>query len=109
MVDNFGIKYIKKDDLDHLIRMLEKYYDVAVDLDGKEFVKIELDWDYENKRVHLSMAPYLQKALQQFDNLVPTHRHDSPYPHIEPKKGAKQQYSEYDTSAPVGKDKQKHV
>jgi hypothetical protein len=63
VVDNFGIKYIKKDDLDHLIRMLEKYYDVAVDLDGKEFVKIELDWDYENKRVHLSMAPYLQKAL----------------------------------------------
>jgi hypothetical protein len=33
------------------IRTLEKYYDVAVDLDGKEFVKIELDWDYENKRL----------------------------------------------------------
>jgi len=62
VVDDFGIKYINKDGLDHLIRMLEKYYDVAVDLDGKEFVKIELDWDYENKRVHLSMAPYLQKA-----------------------------------------------
>ena len=55
------------------------------------------------------MAPYLQKALQQFDNLVPTHRHDSPYPHIEPKYGAKQQYAEYDTSAPVGKDEKKHV
>jgi len=78
-------------------------------LDGKEFVKIELDWDYENKRVHLSMAPYLQKALRQFDNIVPTHRHDSPYPHIEPKYGAKQQYAKYDTSAPVGKDEQKHV
>jgi hypothetical protein len=72
-------------------------------------VKIELDWDYENKRVHLSMAPYLQKALRQFDNIVPTQRHDSPYPHIETKYGAKQQYAEYDTSAPVGKDKQKHV
>ena len=45
VVDNFGIKYINKDDLDHLIQTLEKYYDVAVDLDGKEFVKIELDWD----------------------------------------------------------------
>ncbi len=82
MVDDFGIKYINKDDLDHLIQMLEKCYDVAVDLDGKEFVKIELDWDYENKRVHMSMAPYLQKALRQFDNIVPTHRHDSSYPHI---------------------------
>jgi hypothetical protein len=35
------------------------------------------------------MAPYLQKALRQFDNIVPTHRHDFPYPHIEPKYGAK--------------------
>ena len=109
VVDDFGIKYISKDDLDHLISTLEKYYEVSVDLDGKEFVKIELDWDYENKRVHLSMAPYLQKALRQFDNIVPTKRHDSPYPHIETKYGAKQQYAEYDTSAPVGKDEQKHV
>jgi hypothetical protein len=70
--------------LDHIVWSLEKHYNVAVDLDGKEFVKIEFDWDYENKRVHLSMAPYLQKALRQFDNLVTTHRHDSPYPHIDP-------------------------
>jgi hypothetical protein len=109
VVDDFGIKHFKQEDLDHLIRSLEKQYDVAVDLGRKEFVKIELDWDYENKRVHLSMAPYLQKALRQFDNLVPTHHHDSPYPHIEPKYGVKQQYAKYDTSAPVRNDEQKHV
>ncbi len=109
VVNAFGIKYLKQDDLDHLVWLLEKHYDVAVDLDGKEFVKIELDWDYENKRVHLSMAPYLQKAPQQFNNLVPAHYHESPYPHIELKYCAKQQYTEYDTSAPVGKDEQKHV
>ncbi len=38
VVDDFGIKYISKDDLDHLICTLEKYYEVSVDLDGKEFV-----------------------------------------------------------------------
>ncbi len=43
VVDNFGIKYLKQEDLDHLIQSLKKHYDVAVDLDGKEFVKIELD------------------------------------------------------------------
>ena len=63
VVDDFGIKYLKKEDLDHLIQLLEKYYNVAINLDGKEFVKIQLDWDYENRRVHLSIAPYLQKAL----------------------------------------------
>jgi hypothetical protein len=109
VVDDFGIKYIKQADLDHLIASLEKYYDVTVDLEGKEYVKIELDWDYENKRVHLSMAPYLQKALRQFDNVIPTQRQDSPYPYIEPKYGAKQQFAAYDRTTPVGKEEQKYV
>ena len=47
VVDDFGIKYLKKKDLDHLIHTLEKYYKVTVDLEGKEYVKIELDWDYK--------------------------------------------------------------
>ena len=109
VVDDFGIKYLKQADLDHLITALKKHYDVTVDLEGKEYMKIELDWDYENKRVHLSMAPYLQKALRQFDNLVPTQHQDSPYPFTKPKYGAKQQFAEYDISTPSGKEDQKYV
>ncbi len=74
--------------MDHLIQTLEKHYDVSVDLEGKEFMKIQLDWDYKNRKVHLSMAPYLQKALRQFDNIIPSKRQDSPYPYTEPKYGA---------------------
>jgi len=55
------------------------------------------------------MAPYLQKALQQFDNIVPSKYQDSPYPYTEPKYGAIQQFAEYDTSAPVGNNEQKYV
>jgi hypothetical protein len=109
VVDNFGIKYLKQEDLDHLIQSLKKHYDVAVDLSRKEFVKIELDWDYKNRKIHLSMAPYLQKSLQQFNNIVPTKCQDSPYPYTKPKYGARQQFAENDTSAPVGKEKQKYV
>ena len=73
-----------------------------MDLEGKEFVKIELDWDYDNGNVHLSMQPYLQKSLRQFDNVVPSKRHDSPSPHVEPKYGAKKQFAEYDNSPQLG-------
>jgi len=52
VVNDFGIKYLKKEDLDHLIQTLEKHYDVSVDLKGKEFMKIQLDWDYENRKIH---------------------------------------------------------
>jgi hypothetical protein len=109
VVDDFGIKYLRKEDLDHLIQTLEKYYKVTVDSEGKEYVKIELDWDYDKGQVHLSMQPYLQKALRQFDNIVPSKRQDSPYPHVEPKYGAKEQFAEYDTSPPAGPEAQKHV
>ena len=57
VVDDFGIKYLKREDLDHLIKSLEKYYEVTVDPEGKEYVKIELDWDYNKREVHLSMMP----------------------------------------------------
>jgi hypothetical protein len=109
VVDDFGIKYITKQDLDHLINALKKYYDVSVDMEGKEYVKIELDWDYEHRKAHLSMKPYLLKALRQFNNLIPTKKQDAPYPHVPPKYGEKQQYAEYDNSPTVGKDKQKEV
>ncbi len=104
IVDDFGIKYFRTEDLDHLINTVKKYYDVKVDPEGKELVKIELDWDYKNKNVHLSMKPYLDKSLRQFDNVVPTKRQHSPYPHVEPKYGAKQQFAEYNESELAGDD-----
>ena len=48
------------------------------------------------------MKPYLDKALRQFGNVVPSKRQFSPYPHVEPKYGSKQQFAEYDKSEPVG-------
>ncbi len=63
IVNNFGIKYFTTEDLDHLINTLKKYYDVKVNPEGKELVKIELDWDYKNRKVHLLMKPYLNKSL----------------------------------------------
>ncbi len=99
VVDNFGIKYMKEADLDHLIRTLRQYYNVSVDLEGKEYVKIELDWDYDNGCVHLSMAPYLKKALAQFGVETPKKLQHSPYAFVPPKYDAKVQFVEHDTSA----------
>lgn len=101
VVDDFGIKYVKEDDLNHLITTLEEHYQVKVDKKGWEFVKIELDWEYDKGRVHLLMAPYLNKALCQ--------KQDSPYPNVEPKYGAKQQYADYDESPPASNEDQKYM
>ncbi len=76
---------------------------------GQEYLKIELDWDYDNGQVHLSMQPYLKKSLAQFGIEKPTKLQNSPYQHIPPQYGAKRQFVEEDTSEEATKDEQTHV
>lgn len=71
-----------------------------------------IDWDYDKGEVNSSMEPYLWKALSQLDSNTPKKWQDFPYPHIEPKYGAKEQFAKakyYDTSPAVWKDGQKHI
>ena len=109
VVDDFGIKYMTEQDLDHLIKTLHQYCDISLDLSGKEYVKIELDWDYKNKCVHLSMAPYLKKALTQFGVKKPKRLQTSLYAYIPPNYGTKQQFVQQDLAPPATKAEQTHV
>ena len=52
MVDNFGVKYIKKTDVEHLLSVLKKNYKVDTDWDGTRYLGLTLDWDYNNRMVH---------------------------------------------------------
>jgi hypothetical protein len=55
------------------------------------------------------MKPYLDKTQCQFDKVVPKKHRDSPYPHVELKYGAKQQFAKYDESEAVGEEEKKHI
>ena len=55
------------------------------------------------------MPTCVKWTLKQFQHSSPAKKQDAPYMHIPPKYGATMQYAEYDTSAPVGKEEQKHV
>ena len=37
-VDDFGVKYLKKNDAHHKITSLQKYYDITIDWSGQNFV-----------------------------------------------------------------------
>ena len=47
VVDDFLIKYHKKEDLEHLQEAIGKYYKLKVDLEAKQYVGINLRWDYD--------------------------------------------------------------
>jgi hypothetical protein len=53
MVDDFGIKYVSQDDIDHLIASIKAMYTLTEDWTGDLYCGIKLDWDY---RIELSTS-----------------------------------------------------
>ena len=61
---------------------------------GNRFIGITLEWDYPNRRVHLSMPGYVQEALVRFKTERPDKPQEQPHRHIPPTFGKSQQYIE---------------
>jgi hypothetical protein len=57
VVDDFGIKCVGQDHLNHLIKALKKFYEVSVDESGSLYCGITLKWDYEKRILDISMPP----------------------------------------------------
>ena len=92
VVDDFGVKYTRREDVDHLISSLEKHYDVTADWDGKIFVGLHLKWDYDNRTVDCHIPGFSQKALTRFQHLPPSSPQHSPHPWTPPKYGKNVQF-----------------
>ena len=89
VVDDFGVKYVGNEHAKYLMSALKEDYTI---------VGITLDWDYDEKKVHLSMPGYIAAALLRFKHPTPSKRQDSPHPHTAPKYGAKTLYGLSDHS-----------
>ena len=93
MVDDFGVKYVGKEHADHLISVLQQDYTIDIDWEGTRYIGLTLDWDYEKRKVHLSMPGYILKALVRFAHEAPNKPQNQPHPHTERKFGATIQYA----------------
>ena len=111
VVDDFGVKYVGREHAEHLQKAItDSGYRIKSDWTGSKYVGITLDWDYDKRRVHLSMPGYNAKALTRFHHEKPTTRQDSPHLHTPPNYGAKVQYAKgADESAPLDKDGQRFI
>ena len=45
VVDDFGIKYVVRQHINHLLNTIKKDYKVSEDWDGKLYCGIQLDWN----------------------------------------------------------------
>jgi hypothetical protein len=93
VVDDFGIKYVGKDNADHLLNALKNLYTITTDWTGSLYCGLTINWDYDKHHVDISMPGYVTAALHKFQHPKPTKPEDSPHAWNEPTYGAKVQYA----------------
>ena len=110
IVDDFGVKYVGKDNINHLIQVLEEHYEITKDWEGLKYGGINMDWDYTKRVVHLSMPNYVTNALQRFAHEFPKKPQHQPHQHAVPAYGQKIQYAKNDdTSQPLSTEEKRFV
>jgi len=110
IVDDFAIKYTQKEDFEHLLSVLKKDYTATEDWDATKYLGLTIKWDHNNRKVHLWMPGYIEKALIRFEHKKPEKKQDSPHPHAIPAYGQKIQYAaDEDDSPKLGKEETKFI
>jgi Reverse transcriptase (RNA-dependent DNA polymerase) len=110
VVDDFGIKYIKQEDLDHLLSVLCQHYAISVDPTGSKYLGLDIEWDYNARTCCISMPGYVERALQRFQHIVPTKSEDAPHTCERPIYGAAIQLTAApDMSPPLSPNDTKRV
>ena len=98
MVDDFAIKYTNKADADHLIEHIRRKY---TSFKVKQYIGIQLKWDYKKGHVILDMSDYATQALKELQHLTPKQIHLGLSKMIRPDYGQKIQYVQIDSTAPL--------
>jgi hypothetical protein len=109
VVDNFAVKYVNQDNVDHVIKAVRKYYPMTGDKEATTYIGLTIEWDYENQKAHIHMSGYLQKAFTRFKHEAPEKIQNSLHPHTIPQYGAKTQYVKDDKESPPYQRKRQNM
>ena len=93
MVDNFRVKYVRKEHARHRVSVLKEHHEISKDWEGKKYVGLTFDWDYDKRRVHVSMPGYVDHAIIRFKCGTPRRAQDQPFQHTVPTYGDRQQFA----------------
>ena len=64
--------------------VLSKIYMISSDWERKQYLGLDLDWDDEKLKVHLSMITYVNDDLKRFNHKKTIKQQYQPYPHTKP-------------------------
>ena len=72
---------------------LRNHYTISSDWTGSRYLRLDLDWDYEKREVHLSMLSYVKDALTRFHHSRPKKPQHQTHPHAKITYRDKAQYA----------------
>ena len=61
-VDDFGVKYFSKNDINRLLDSLSRNYKYTTDWEDHNYYGLAMDWNYDQGYVAISMPEYVQKV-----------------------------------------------
>ena len=67
VVDDFGVKYVGTEHALHLQCVIHNDYEVKTEWDGRRYIGITLDWDYNRRQVHPRCRATSQKLSSNFN------------------------------------------
>ena len=70
VVDDFCVQYSSIKDSDHFLNTLRGKYLITVNMEATVYIRINLDWEYVNRTVTLSISNYVNKALHRFEHIL---------------------------------------
>ncbi len=79
VVNDFGVKYVNKSDVEHLLDSLQATYKLTADWEGDLYCGITLGWNCDKGYVDISMPGYIKKKLQKYGHVVPNRLQSCPY------------------------------
>ena len=79
VVDDFGIKYTRKGDSDHLLKSLWEDYEITENWTGEKYLGLTIKWDHVNRNLSVSMLGYVKSALLKFQRKATTKPQDAPH------------------------------
>ncbi len=75
----WGVKYITKDDVNHLIASIKTTYTLTEDWTGDLYCGIVLSWNCINRTVDTSMPSYIKKKIQEYNHVIAKRNQMCPY------------------------------
>lgn len=89
---------------------MQEKYTFKIDFEAKQYIGIQLDWDYETRELRCSMKGYVQEALKELEYIATSQRHyNAPSQMARPDYGATIQYVKEDTGTSLTPSAIKHI